>query len=47
MEGWVLILLFLATMGMVHWCQRILKQIDKIAVMLELIAENAGASKAE
>jgi hypothetical protein len=47
MEGWILILVFLATMGMVHWCQRILKQIDKIAAMLEIITENVGALKAE
>lgn len=47
MDGWLLILFFVAAIGMVHWCQRILKQIDRIAVMLEKIVENAGEPKAE
>jgi hypothetical protein len=45
MDGWILILFFLATMGMVHWCQRMLKQIDRITFMLEKIVEDAGERK--
>ena len=44
METWILILAFLAAMGMVHWCQKVLHHLTFICSSLERIADRMGDS---
>jgi hypothetical protein len=37
METWILILAFVAAMGLVHWCQRVLQHLTHISMLMEKI----------